>query len=88
VGCERTSVATAFGRPYTLVGLVSDTGNFIAVAIFSGVKTSYRVYWLNYGGPGGTRRVTGWKVGNTSSSTPFPLKIGAVREFGFMVSNV
>jgi len=43
VGCERTSVATAFGSPYTFVGFVSDTGNFIAVATFSGVRASCRV---------------------------------------------
>ena len=37
---------------------------------------------------GNKGRATGWKVGNTSSPTPFSLKIGAVREFGLMVSNV
>ena len=32
--------------PYTFIGSVSETGNFIAVATFSGVNASYGVRWL------------------------------------------
>lgn len=45
-GCERTSVAIVFGIPNTFIGLVSETGNFMAVATFSAVNASYGVHWL------------------------------------------
>ena len=58
-----------------MVGLVSDTGNAIAVAIFSGVSASCRAYLLGYHGPEGNGG-TGYRMkgGQHQFINTFPLE--------------